>query len=83
MTPDALIATFGIPPHFMGHRIEPETREDAARERLAYIESMRLDPFSIGDDDVELLIAATSMWRSGILDPEEALAMLRPLQEPA
>jgi hypothetical protein len=75
-----LIAALRVPPHVIGRRVEPETREDAARERLAYIEAMWLDPYSVGDDDVELVVSAERLWAMGALDRDEAFAMLRPLQ---
>ncbi len=77
----SIARVFAVPPAMLEERPEPRTREDAARERLAYIEAMGLSPFD-ADDDVRLLASAECLYLMGVIDATESTRMLAPLRHP-
>lgn len=56
---------FAVPPAMLGERPEPGTREQAARERLAYIAALEIDP-PIEDRDACTVVAADCLYGLGL-----------------
>lgn len=65
----------------LGTKPEPETREDAARERIEYAEAFGLNPLDLDDADVSLVVVTDHLWQMGVLSTPEADARLRPLRK--
>jgi hypothetical protein len=78
-----LAILFRVPPHYLGHRVAPETREDAARERLAHWRQMPVaPPWDGSDPDLETVMYADAIWSMAMPESKElAEELLAPLQE--
>lgn len=79
ITLDDIAALYAVPPHLLGKRAVPGSREEAAREALVYYRAFGTEPPRGADPDIDAVLLADQLWGLGLVD--EARELLRPLQE--
>lgn len=70
---------YAVPPHYLGRRFVPTSREEAARERLMYWSAFGVET-PADDDDAMTCRLADSLWSIG--ETDAANELLAPLRVP-